>query len=162
MIITTERSTPGLVLDTVLTALGWLCFLYLLAQGILSLMDGEARGPDVPFWTHMLPTLHTLAVYLVVAAVNGALLLSWALYNRARFARADRRKAIPRLHDTALARSFGVSTEQISGLRSTSVAVIHHADDGRIVDIDMLPSKVTWLREPPVLTEQSPEALATV
>lgn len=162
MIITTERSIPGVFLDAALTALGWLCFLYLLTQGVLSIVNERPLGPDVPFWTQVMPTLHTLTVYMIVAALNGSLLLSWAMYNRRRFARADRRKSLPRLQDGALMRSFGVSQEQLAGLRSTDVAVIHHAEDGQIMDIEVLPAKVTWLptAQPPARPDRD-EVLAT-
>ena len=141
MIIKTERSRLGRILDIVLTALGWVCFLYLLGRGVMTMTGGMSSHA----WADMQPFLHTLAVYGLVAVFNGFLLVSWAQYNRLRFARADRRGHLPRLPDMGLMRSFGISREQLARLRESHATVIWHAGDGRIVEIEVHADTVTYL-----------------
>ena len=129
MIINTERSRLGRLVDIFLTGLGWACFLYLVCHGVWSISAGLGSHT----WEDLQPFLRTLSNYALVAVFNGLLLVSWAKYNRLRFARADRRRHLPRLHSTRLMRSFGVSAQQLAGLQDAKVAVVRHAADGRIL-----------------------------
>ena len=136
MIITTQRSRAGYLFDLALTAIGWFAFVYLFGAGILAILRGAAGGPDAPLLPVFLPTVQTLWGYVLLAAVNAAALVAWAVYNHRRFGGKDRRKPIRPLSDQRLAKSFAVSAEQLAQLRAARIAVIHHGDAGHIDGID--------------------------
>ena len=137
MIITTTRSRLGVLLDTLLTIIGWLGFLYLLGMGIVAILQGLVTGPDVPLWSAFLPTASTIMSYVIVAAVNAAILVAWALYNQWRFSGLNRRKARPVTRVGQLAQSFHLAPEQIRKIAGAKVAVVHHDDTERIVSISL-------------------------
>lgn len=137
MIIKTPRSRLLTLVDTVLTGLAWLVFLYLFAVGILSIVKGEAQGIEVPALSNLLPSMLTLVVYTVVAACIALALTLWAYYNIMRFGSLDRRKTPPPVSDGRLAQSFEVAPEAIRRLRASRRLTIHHTDDGRIQLIDV-------------------------
>ncbi|CAB3631536.1 MAG: poly-beta-1,6-N-acetyl-D-glucosamine biosynthesis protein PgaD [Achromobacter pulmonis] len=137
MIITTKRSRAGYLFDLLLTALGWIAFIYLFGAGIAAILRGAASGPQAPLWPTFLPTLHTLGSYAALALLNAAVLVAWAVYNHLRFAGKDRRQPIAPLDDRRLATSFAVTPRQITQLRAARIAVIHHGGDGQIQAIEM-------------------------
>ncbi|WP_445658655.1 poly-beta-1,6-N-acetyl-D-glucosamine biosynthesis protein PgaD [Achromobacter sp. NCFB-sbj8-Ac1-l] len=136
MIITTQRSRAGYLFDLLLTAVGWLAFVYLFGSGIAAILRGAAGGPQLPLWPTFLPTLHTLGSYALLALANAAVLVAWAVYNHLRFRGKDRRQPIDALGDHQLALSFAVTPQQLAQLRGARVAVIHHSGDGEIQDIE--------------------------
>lgn len=136
MIITTQRSRAGYLFDLALTAFGWFAFVYLFGAGILAILRGAADGPEAPLLPVFLPTVQTLRGYALLAVVNAAVLVAWAVYNHRRFSGKDRRKPIRALTDQRLAKSFAVSAEQLAQLRAARVAVIHHGGAGQIEGID--------------------------
>ncbi|MBO4121747.1 poly-beta-1,6-N-acetyl-D-glucosamine biosynthesis protein PgaD [Cupriavidus gilardii] len=137
MIIRTKRTRVGWLIDALLTALAWIGFGYLCVTGLLAVLRHANAGPDVPFWSALLPTAGTLSIYVVVGLFNGVVLLTWALYNQYRFSGLDRRKPIPALRDDELARSFKVSGEQLRALQKAKVAVVDHEGDGTIADVHL-------------------------
>ena len=136
MIITTKRSRAGYLFDLLLTAVGWLAFVYLFGAGIVAILRGAASGPQAPLWPTFLPTLQTLGSYAVLALLNAAVLVLWAAYNHLRFGGKDRRQPIAPLDDHRLALSFAVTPRQIAQLRAARVAVIHQGGDGEIQAIE--------------------------
>ena len=136
MIITTKRSRAGYLFDLLLTAVGWLAFVYLFGAGIVAILRGAASGPQAPLWPTFLPTLQTLGSYAVLALLNAAVLVLWAAYNHLRFGGKDRRQPIAPLDDHRLALSFAVTPRQIAQLRAARVASIHHGGDGEIQTIE--------------------------
>jgi biofilm PGA synthesis protein PgaD len=136
MIITTQRSRAGYLFDLVLTGIGWFAFVYLFGAGILAILSGAAEGPGLSPWPAFVPTLRTLSGYALLAAANAAVLVAWAVYNHRRFSGKDRRKPIKPLSDHGLAMSFALTPAQLSHLRSSRCAVVHHGEDGEITGID--------------------------
>lgn len=137
MIVRTKRTRLGWLIDALLTALAWIGFGYLCVTGLQAVLRHANAGPDVPFWSALLPTAGTLSIYVVVGLFNGVVLLTWALYNQYRFSGLDRRKPIPALRDDELARSFNVSGQQLSALQRAKVAVVDHEGDGTIADVHL-------------------------
>lgn len=135
MIIYTPRSRVGYLLDVVLTLIAWIAFFYLLAGGILAILEGRLRGPDVPFWGAFLPTIGTLSSYVLVAAINAAILVGWAVYNHWRFGGVDRRKSPPPVRIAQLAHSFMLVPNTIREACAAKIMVIHHDEAGRITRI---------------------------
>lgn len=136
MIITTQRSRAGYLFDLALTAFGWFAFVYLFGAGIVAILRGAADGPNAPLLPVFLPTVQTLWGYAVLAVVNAAVLVAWAVYNHRRFGAKDRRKPIRPLTDQRLAKSFAVGAGQLAQLRAARVAVIHHSGAGQIDGIE--------------------------
>ncbi|MGN6581033.1 MAG: poly-beta-1,6-N-acetyl-D-glucosamine biosynthesis protein PgaD [Bordetella sp.] len=137
MIIRTPRSLLHFLIDSVLTALAWFAFLYLLANGVVSIVKGDRQGTEeISTLRHLLPSLGTLLVYFLVAVCIALVLYAWAKYNAKRFGGLDRRASPPALSREDLAASFGISVEQLDQLRRSYVSVIHHAPDGHIVGIE--------------------------
>ncbi|MFW7342166.1 poly-beta-1,6-N-acetyl-D-glucosamine biosynthesis protein PgaD [Pollutimonas sp. H1-120] len=141
MIITTARSRAGLLLDAVLTIIGWIGFVYLFGTGILAIIYGAAQGPRAPLLPLFSPTLGTLSSYAVIAAANAAILIAWALYNHWRFKDQDRRKPLKAVGAGHLARSFALTLDQVDGLAVTKIATIHHDAQGYIVEISQINSE---------------------
>lgn len=136
MIIQTPRSIAHFLIDFLLTALAWLAFLYLLANGIVSIVESDRQSADLSAMAHLLPSLATLLIYLFVAVCVALVLYAWAKYNARRFGGLDRRATPPPLSHEDLAASFGISVEQLEQLRRSYISVIHHAPDGRIARIE--------------------------
>lgn len=135
MIITTSRSRVGLVLDVLLTVVGWAGFLYLFSAGVMAILRGAAHGPQAPWLLPFLPTLGTLSTYAFIAAFNAAILIAWAIYNHRRFAGLDRRKPIAPVGSSQLARTFSLATEQVRALAAAKTATIRHDSQGGIVSL---------------------------
>ncbi|CAB3685821.1 poly-beta-1,6-N-acetyl-D-glucosamine biosynthesis protein PgaD [Achromobacter pestifer] len=142
MIITTQRSRAGYLFDLVLTAVGWFAFVYLFGSGIVAILRGVAGGPEASLWPVFLPTVRTLWAYALLALINAAILVGWAVYNHRRFGGKDRRKPIKPLSDRRLAMSFGVTAAQLEQLRGARISIIHHGEDGGIVGIEKSQSRL--------------------
>ena len=137
MIIHSKRTRLGWLIDTLLTALAWAGFVWLCVSGIRAVLRAGSGGPGVPGWSALLPTMDTLTVYVVVAVINGVVLLAWARYNLFLFVCMERRRAIPALRKDELARSFGVSPQRLDALQRAKVAVVVHEEDGGSLDVRM-------------------------
>lgn len=135
-IITTPRSKVITLIDFLLTTLAWFAFCYLFAAGMRPILDGRIRGLDVPVVSRLLPHVHTLLVYGLVAVCIAGLLFVWASYNAVRFGGLDRRTSPPALTDAALATSFDVNSGQLKILHSSQITRIHHTEEGQISLID--------------------------
>src|SRR5690606_26724126 len=94
MIISTSRSRVGTFLDALLTVIGWIVFIYLFGRGILGILRNAAGGPEASLMPTFLPTLGTVSTYAIIALINAAIFISWALYNYWRFEGVERRKPV--------------------------------------------------------------------
>jgi biofilm PGA synthesis protein PgaD len=137
MIIQTQRSPAVFMLDVVLTGFGWAGFFYLFTRGVLSLLNALPYRPRVPLLDMFLPTLSTLALYLLVAAFNALLVVLWARYNRIA-STSDRAQAMPHTDadDDVLASHFHVSPNQLHEIQDSRVTVIYHKEDGDIAHLE--------------------------
>lgn len=132
MIISTSRTLPGFLFDALLTAVGWMAFIYLFGAGILAILRGAAQGPQASLLPTFLPTLGTLSTYAIVFVINAVILICWALYNNFRFKGFDRRKPIDAISTVRVARSFSVTLDEVNSLRSAQVLTVHHNAQGGI------------------------------
>lgn len=137
MIIFTRRSRIGFFLDTLLTVIGWVGFIYLFGTGIVAILQESAHGPQGPLWSAFLPTAGTITTYALIAAVNAAILIAWALYNNWRFSEFDRRRPIAPIDTPDIAQSFMLSASAVSGLNSTKISTLHHDAQGSIMSIQV-------------------------
>jgi len=140
MIITTRRSSARYLLDVVLTALGWIFFIYLFAAGIFAILSGEMQGPQAPLVPpELLSSAQTVINYAVIALINANVLVGWAVYNQFRFAGKDRRKPPKPLTEKQLQKSFSLSPVLFSEVQNAGVMVVYHEEESSLVcTIDIL------------------------
>jgi biofilm PGA synthesis protein PgaD len=137
MIITTQRSSIFLAIDATLTAMGWIGFFYLFTRGVTSMVDVAAHGsPRISALDLYLPTVTTLAAYLLVGAVNALVLVLWARYHNLFFSELYRPKALPRIDEGMVAEHFQLTFNQLREIQSSRVTVIYHATDGAIAHLE--------------------------
>lgn len=108
----------------------------------MAILRAAAGGPEVALLPAFLPTVRTLWGYGLLALVNAAVLVGWAVYNHRRFGGKDRRKPFQPLSDHRLAMSFAVTPTQLAQLRAARVSVIHHGADGEILAIEQSQSRL--------------------
>ncbi len=80
LILTEHRMLPR-IFDGVLTAIAWAGFAFFLYANLL--MQFTERGNDS--WDAIMASFNTVLVYLLVAAINGWLLILWYQYNLRRY-----------------------------------------------------------------------------
>ena len=84
----------------------------------------------------MLALIDTLSSYAIVVLINTVLLFAWARYNQMRFRGKERRKAMPVVTIADYARMYGFAPEEIAAWQSARILVMHHNDDGQLVQVD--------------------------
>jgi len=129
-IIRTARSHTAQTVDTLLTALGWLGFSYLVITGLLAVMRGADHSMEITLLGSTLPAPQTLLLYATIAAINAMLLMLWGTY-RQRMTRTAPRQAAA-WDEASLAERFALSRPQLQDIRLSRLVVIHHAENGDI------------------------------
>jgi biofilm PGA synthesis protein PgaD len=109
LILTEHRMLPRLF-DGVLTAIAWTGFAFFLYANLL--MQFTERSNDN--WDAIMASFNTVLVYLLVAAINGWLLILWYQYNLRRY-NARRHSSMASLRHEELAESFNIAPQIISG-----------------------------------------------
>jgi len=135
MVIRSARGHWRHALDILLTALAWGLFTYLVARGIWSILSLERGGIDLPWLTSLLPGFADLGVYLLAMLLLGGVLVLWARYNFWRFRGRTRRGASAPTDDASLLRHYAIAPDSLQRLREMPVCIIHHAPDGRIMQV---------------------------
>jgi len=139
MIITTKRSRLRYLLDILLTALGWLFFIYLFFAGIIAILSGGMQGPQIPLVSPVfLTSAQTVINYAIIALINANVLIGWAVYNQFRFTGKDRRKAPKPLTQRQLQKSFALSPALLADVQNANVMVVYHEENSMIGVIDIL------------------------
>ncbi|HEY0521757.1 MAG TPA: poly-beta-1,6-N-acetyl-D-glucosamine biosynthesis protein PgaD [Stellaceae bacterium] len=126
-----------------LTLLMWLAFLYLLRELFLFLHGTAAWlafGADAPDFLRHWWVMQDLGAYAVTGAVNGAMLIGWALYNQIRFRGKERRKSVAPLALKDLQAMYGFSVAEIATWQTARIVVIEHEPDGRIRSVETRPA----------------------
>jgi poly-beta-1,6-N-acetyl-D-glucosamine biosynthesis protein PgaD len=131
----------------------WCAYLYLIRLPVAGLAYGaHAIGLD---WIYdairaALPysidwrTLSTFVNYLVVIALNSAILLAWGRYNWRRFRHVQRRRRAPQVGPADLAALYAVPEAQVMEWQSAKRLVIVHDPGGKIQSVQ-LPQ--TWMND---------------
>lgn len=136
MIITTQRSSTFLVIDAMLTAIGWIGFFFLFTKGVVSILDGTYDSPKMAVLDHFMPTVTTLAAYLLVGVFNALVIVLWARYH-ALFSndRAQHSMQV-QVDDDTVALHFQLSRNQLHEIQDSRVTVIYHSTDGAIAHLE--------------------------
>jgi biofilm PGA synthesis protein PgaD len=121
----------------------WLAFLYLIKDAFI---DIYLLGTETFEWVFLhagrpdLPTffgfLSMLGLYGLIAVLNGAILIGWALYNQARFRGHETRRAIASVSPADLGRLYGVSAEKVAEWQSFPALVMRHDTDGTLIAVE--------------------------
>ncbi|HHN8542830.1 poly-beta-1,6-N-acetyl-D-glucosamine biosynthesis protein PgaD [Citrobacter cronae] len=131
-LIFTERRLLPRIIDVLLTIFAWVGFLYLIYKGLITALAHSPYMGVRPFFT----TLDTVTFYILVALVNGLVLIGWAKYNQFRF-RVERRSRRPGLEEHELAESLRITRELVTELNKARVLTVHHHENGEISHIDV-------------------------
>lgn len=136
MIITTQRSSIALAIDTALTALGWIGFFYLFTKGVVSILNETYGSAAWPSLERFVPTATTLMAYLLVGAFNALVVVLWARYHKLFFKDTRRTLAQPQVDDDTVALQFQLSCNQLREIQDSRVTVIYHSADGAIAHLE--------------------------
>jgi biofilm PGA synthesis protein PgaD len=136
MIITTQRPPLAFAIDATLTALGWAGFFYLFTEGVVNVLADTYVGPEVPLLEPFVPTLTTLATYVLVATFNALVIVLWAHYHRIYANQALPGTALQAMDDQAVASHFRLSCNQLHEIQDSRVTVIYHSVDGNIAHLE--------------------------
>ena len=139
MIIMTRRSLFGLAIDTTLTALGWVGFFYLLASGVLTIVESPYANPGSSMVDPSSPAISTLISYMLVAALNALVLVLWARCHKTFFRKFITRHKQILINQEAVASHFSLSPVQLHVIQDSRVTVIHHSPDGGIAHLEAGP-----------------------
>src|SRR5690242_19269483 len=107
----------------------WFTFFYLLRElflflnGIAAWLALGAEAPD--FLAHWW-VAQNLGAYAAIGAMNGAMLIGWALYNQIRFRGKERRKFVAPLALKELQAMYGFSIAEIATWQAARIVVIEH------------------------------------
>ncbi|KNC95046.1 poly-beta-1,6-N-acetyl-D-glucosamine biosynthesis protein PgaD [Trabulsiella odontotermitis] len=131
LIFTERRLLPRLI-DILLTLIAWAGFLWLIYIGMVkAIIDQPDMGPRP-----VASTINTLALYIIIAALYGGVLIIWARYNQYRF-RTERRERRPELENDEVAESFQITPELVEELNKARVLTVHHNEHGGIKSVDI-------------------------
>ncbi|WP_395300791.1 poly-beta-1,6-N-acetyl-D-glucosamine biosynthesis protein PgaD [Enterobacter sp. ECC-175] len=129
LILTEHRLLPRLF-DAALTLLAWGGFLFFLYANLWIQFTDESNHR----WGIIIASFNTVLIYLLIAALNGWLLILWYQYNRRR-AHVRRHRRQESLRHEELARSFNVSPQIISEMSQYNLLTVYHDQIGRIIDL---------------------------
>lgn len=129
----TERRLLPRIIDVLLTLIAWVGFIYLIYKGLINALAHSPYMGVRPFFT----SLDTVTFYILVALINGLVLIGWAKYNQYRF-RVERRSRRPGLEHHELAESMRITPELAMELNKGRVMTVHHHENGEIeyVEVD--------------------------
>ncbi|MBB5214317.1 poly-beta-1,6-N-acetyl-D-glucosamine biosynthesis protein PgaD [Parapusillimonas granuli] len=140
LIITTKRTSLGWTVDAALTALGWMAFFYLFTRGVVSIVHAGGIQPMPslldPAVTPLVPTLQTLALYLLVACFNALVVVAWGRYHKRLFRRLKLIRSADAVDEEELASHFHLSCNQLHEIQGSRVTVIYHSNDGAIAQLE--------------------------
>jgi biofilm PGA synthesis protein PgaD len=148
--------------DWLLSALMWLAYLYLLRVAIVDLyhlmvdsFEWLFASGGRPHATAISQFLGTLEIYGIVILADGAILITWALYNWRRYGRSDRHRDHDPVSVDDLALLYELPAEDIARWQRSRILVMQHNLDGtldRVIskDRDLIPTPLlqTFAAEP--------------
>ncbi|WP_394065698.1 poly-beta-1,6-N-acetyl-D-glucosamine biosynthesis protein PgaD [Alcaligenes sp. WGS1538] len=140
MIITTQRHPVNRWIDRLLTLAGWLAFSYLVAQGLLLLINHSMNKAGFEQIDPIFPTLTTFLFYGAVLLANGLLLLAWSRWRQRQRQERHLRQALYRQRSRAAHIGQGPLTrfdhKHIDAVRQSRVVVLYHSQDGAVQHVE--------------------------
>lgn len=129
LILTEDKLGPR-VFDGLLTAIAWAGFLFFVWKNLMLqlMLLPDQRGEIV------VQSLSSVLLYLLIAGINGWLLILWYQYSLRRYS--------DRYHDdhgplqlNELARSFNLPTQLVSEMSQYNQLTVYHDQIGQIIDL---------------------------
>ncbi|VEB98001.1 hemin storage system protein [Cedecea lapagei] len=129
LILTEDKLGPR-VFDGLLTAIAWAGFLFFVWRNLMLqlMLLPDQRGEIV------VQSLSSVLLYLLIAGINGWLLILWYQYSLRRYS--------DRYHDdhgplqlNELARSFNLPTQLVSEMSQYNQLTVYHDQIGQIIDL---------------------------
>lgn len=129
LILTEDRLGPRLF-DGLITAIAWAGFLYFVWKNLLLqlMLLPDQRGEIVA------QSLNSVLLYLLIAAINGWLLILWYQYSLRRYSDRYRDEHSP-FQLGELARSFNLSTQLVSEMSRYNQLTVYHDQIGQIIEL---------------------------
>lgn len=135
MIIKHARHPLYHTIEVLLTAFGWLAFIWLITKSILSLMTESSSIAALSF-SPIMPTVSTLSAYLMVAAINTGLLALWAQSHRQLTKRRYVDHSAIDHFNASNAALYGLDPSKHNELRANRFSIIYHNPNGHIVHVE--------------------------
>ena len=140
MIITTQRHPITRLIDRLLTIAGWFAFSYLIAKGLLLLINHSMDKAGYKQLDPIFPTLATFLFYGAVLLTNGLLLLAWSRWRRHQRQQRRLRQALyrhrSRSHRAKQPPLPHFDPEQIDTVRHSRIVVLYNAQDGAVQHVE--------------------------
>lgn len=154
-IIRTRQRPFLMVVDVVLTILAWIGLVYLLARGLMPMVDSHA-GPRIN--VSLFDALTTLQFYAWVAVINAVLLISWARYRQRRHRQYPPRLPAPVVDSQRLSERFKLSDETFAQMRQSGIVIVHNDEEGGISHVTTKFFRIATPDQPhPPLMPEPPE-----
>ncbi len=127
------------LLDGIVTVLLWLGYFYLMRH-VLSVVLSYF-GIPAPWglqWSDISvpPLVTNIRTYALIVAVNAAVFISWALYNKYMFGFRGRRRRSVAVTPAELGAHFLVSEAQVEACRASKRIVMVHDSSGKLIQYD--------------------------
>lgn len=153
MIIMTKRPAGMLIMDTIITSVAWLAFVYQFTQGVVFLV---AEHPGVPlstaFGISLNPTSSTLIACVVICSMNALIVFAWGNIRSTSHGKAYGHHNAQQLSADVLADHFNLSPQQLGEVWDSRVTVVYHSATGGITHLEtddlQLQSNTTLLASP--------------
>ncbi|WP_085540601.1 poly-beta-1,6-N-acetyl-D-glucosamine biosynthesis protein PgaD [Cedecea sp. NFIX57] len=129
LILNEDRLGPRLF-DGLITAIAWAGFLYCVWKNLLLqlMLLPDQRGEIIA------QSLNSVLLYLLIAAINGWLLILWYQYSLRRYSDRYRDEHSP-FQLSELARSFNLSTQLVSEMSQYNQLTVYHDQIGQIIEL---------------------------
>ena len=132
-LVRTRQRSVIWIIDVLLTLMAWAGLIWLLARGIISMLQTHG-GPRIE--APIFAALNTLQIYLWIAVFNAVILVSWARYQQRKGRKfAQRRAEANALSDKNLSESFSLGEGDLEQLRRPGVLVIHNDEEGGVAQV---------------------------
>lgn len=155
MIIRTQQTRLGRLVDILATLFAWVLFIWLVIHGINKTRLAERSSVEIG--NQLFATINSLLLYTLLAALITLILLGWAKYNQVRAARYQRRQRIPNIEDSKLCQSFHVEPSVLPLLHQEQIMTFFNDHHGNI-DSALLSSQNRVIVMQPSLQEQQTSA----
>jgi poly-beta-1,6-N-acetyl-D-glucosamine biosynthesis protein PgaD len=134
-----ERHPLKRFLDGLTTVALWLGYLYLMRHALSVVLS--YFGFSAPWglqWSDISvpPLVTNIRTYALVVLVNGAIFISWALYNKYMFGYRGRRRSSVPVTRAEMSAHFLLSEAQVDTCRAAKRIVMVHDPSGKLIQYD--------------------------
>lgn len=119
-----------------IAVIAWSLWFYLFAP-ILTIF-GWIFGYDrfsVYVWQDPHGTWYSLAIFTLSVSIFSTVFILWAIYNKLRFGKLNRRRQIDCINNEDVASFFSLDVEEIRNAQSAKIIEVYHKENGSIMKI---------------------------